>query len=291
MIIWLISGLWIFLGCAEAAHLIALLTDHSLQTYTTLWLIFSVIGLVGYTGLIVFFRKRVKKITYKKEKQDRTKAILYTVLFVLLAGISIGHFLGGYVPDIQDATYEIALGNINSGTIMTRHPFLGTVLEQTMPMRMQILGLSSLYSALITISKQSPYIIMCKIVPCAVWGLSLLLYWAFAKKLFGRDFGKCILFVSMTALLYLVTSKTDGMVGQRLFYSGFSAETIRAALLIPYTIYVGWEKKWYLSVLAIVMEACLVWTTFGVGYCFLITVCMVFIHMFVDRRVYADRVE
>lgn len=294
MIISLITGLWILLGCAEAAHLIAIMTNRSLQTYTALCSVFVLAGLLAYVGLLFFLRRRAgvsgKSVPEKAATDAGTRRKM--ALFVVLTGITAYHFLRGYVPDLQDAVYEITLGNVESGGIMTVHPFLGNVSEASMPMRMQILGLSSLYSSLITLSQQSSYIIMCKVVPLAVWGLSILLYWAFAKKLFGNDTGKCWLFISMVALIYLATSGSEGLIGYRLFYAGFSGETIRGALLMPYTIYVCWQRKWLLAVLAVLAELCLVWTTFGVGYCLLIAVCMFLVHLWLDRRgTHAARME
>lgn len=292
MIIWLITGLWILIGCAEAAHLITVMTDRSLQTYTTLCGVFVLAGLLAYAGLLLWGRYGSRKaasgegieLKSGKEGTEGFQKSPFMLLFAVSAGITVYHFLKGYVPDLQEAVYEITLGNVESGSIMSVHPFLGTATEASMPMRMQILGLSSLYSALITISQQSPYIIMCKVVPFLVWGLSILLYLAFAGELFPEDVHKRWLFVSMAALVYLATSGSTGLVGQRLFYAGFAGETIRGALLMPYTIYVCWQKKWYLAVLAVLAEACLVWTTFGVGYCLLIAVSMFVLHLWLDRR-------
>ena len=282
MIIWLITGLWILLGCAEAAHLITIMTDRSLQTYTVLCSVFVLAGLLACIGLCIWIRR--KTAAGRKIAGIAARRSPFMLCFAVLAGMTVYHFLGGYVPDLQDAVYEITLGNVESGSIMTVHPFLGNVTEASMPMRMQILGLSSLYSALITISKQSPYIIMCKVVPLVVWGLSILLYIAFAGELFPENIHKRWLFVSMVALVYLVTSGSTGLAGQRLFYAGFSGEAIRAVLLMPYTLYVSWQKKWHLAILALLAEVCLVWTTFGVGYCFLIAVCMFTVHLWIDRR-------
>ncbi|MBO5347765.1 MAG: hypothetical protein J6A45_06500 [Lachnospiraceae bacterium] len=290
MIIWLITGLWILLGCAEAAHLITIMTNRSLQTYTVLFSVFVLAGLLAYTGLCIWFYRKNMAGTGTGVAAARASGVVtiqrspYMVCFVILAGVTVYHFMNGYVPDLQDAVYEITLGNVASGSIMTVHPFLGSVTEASMPMRMQILSLSSLYSALITISQQSPYIIMCKVVPLVIWGLSILLYYAFAKDLFPENVHKRWIFISMVALVYLATSGSTGLAGQRLFYAGFSGESIRAVLLMPYTVYVSWQKKWHLAVLAVLAEACLVWTTFGVGYCFLIAACMFMAHLWADRR-------
>ncbi len=294
--IWIITGLWILLGCAEAAHLITIITDRSLQTYTLLCSWFSLAGLLMYTGVVCFLFKRQKKqMTVLKtgaDSEERYKTLPYTVLLLIMGGVTIWHFCSGYVPEIQDAVYEITLGNVKSGSLMTLHPFLGVETSASMPFRMEILGLSSLYSMLITISQQSAYMIMCKIVPIVLWGFSLLLYWAFAEKFFPKDASKRWLFVGSAAFIYLVTSGSVGMPGYRLFYAGFSGETIRSILLMPYTVYVSWQRKWYLAALAVLAEACLVWTTFGVGYCFLIAVCMFGVHLWADWRAkHADGME
>ena len=281
MIIWLVTGLWVLLGCAEAAHLITLITNKSLQTYTALCGIFVLAGLLAYIGIFVFWYRRNKD---GLRDQRKFQASPYMVVFAILAGMTIFHFWKGYVPDLQDAVYEITIGNVHTNSIMSVHPFMGNEAEASMPMRMQILGLSSLYSALITVSQQSTYIIMCKVVPVIVWCFSILLFGLFAEKLFSENVHKRWLFLSLIAFLYIVTSGSEGLAGERLFYAGFSGETIRGVLLMPYTLYVCWQKKWLLAVLAVLAEVCLVWTTYGIGYCLLITVCMFLVHLLMDRR-------
>lgn len=283
--IWLITGFLILTGCAEAAHLITIMTDKSLQTYTLLVMVFVVAGLLAY-AVLVYWAYRKGKIQQNLSVTD-AKVQNWNwgmLVFGVVALATVYHFLAGYVPQFQDATYEIVLGNLKSGGIMTVHPFLGTETEAVMPMRMRILGLSSFYSALITISQQSPYTIMCKMVPLIIWALSILIYWDFSKELFAESAEKRWIFISMVALVYLSTSGGEGLVGYRLFYSGFSGETIRAAVLLPYTLYVSWQKRWCLAGIAILAEACLVWTTFGVGYCLLITISMFLVHWVLDRR-------
>ena len=281
MVIWIVTGLWVLLGCAEAAHLITLITDRSLQTYTTLCGAFCLAGLLAYLIILGGWYRRQKG---NRNVQIRFCFSPYMIVFAITAGLTIYHFVRGYVPDLEDAVYEIVTGNVQSGSIMTVHPFLGTETSAGMPLRMQILGLSSLYSALVTISQQSQYMILCKVVPLVVWGISLLIYSAFAEKLFFGNIHKRWAFLSLVAGMYLLTGTSEGMAGYRLLYAGFCGETIRGVLLLPYTLYVCWQRKWLLAVLAIVVEACLVWTTYGVGYAFLITVCMVILHLCLDRR-------
>lgn len=280
MIIWLLTGLWVLLGCAEAAHLITILTDRSLQTYILLWGVLSLAGLFVCSAVMLILWRKYKTECGIGKNLHSPWMILFGILFV----ITLCRIWGGYVPDLQDAVYDIVIGNLETGSVMTVHPFLGTVTEASVPMRFQILGLSSLYTALITISQQSQYMIMCKIVPLCLWCFSMLLYWAFSRELFGENQHKRWLFVSLIAFLYLITDGREGLVGYRLFFAGFSGESIRAVLLIPYTFLVCWKRNWMFALIAVLAEACLVWTTYGVGYCFCILVCMFAVHFLSDRR-------
>lgn len=281
MTIWLVTGLWVILGCAQAAHLITLITDRSLQTYTQLCGIFVAAGMLVYVGILCRMRRKWPK----PEKINSERKVLWQgVLFAVLTVLTLVHFWQGYVPDLQDAVYDITIGNVESGRIMEVHPFLGQAGGSGMPLRMKILGLSSLYSSLITISQQSTYMIMCKMVPIVIWCCTMLVYQAFGEKLFAHNREKRWLFLSMIALFLLITSKSMGLAGYRVFFAGFSGETIRGVLLMPYALYVSWQRKWLLAVLSIVAEACLVWTTWGIGYCTVIVVCMLLVHLWADRR-------
>lgn len=285
MSIWLITGFLILIGCAEAAHLITILTNKSLQTYTFLCVAFVAVGLIAYV-IMLFWGYQKGKIIFKKSEESikKQKGNIGMLAFFILTAVTVYRLWSGYVPVFRDAIYEMVVGNLKAQGIMMLHPFLGVETVAEMPIRMRILGLSSLYTALITISQQSPYTIMCKVVPFVVWGLSILVYWAFANDLFPDHAEKRWLFISMVALVYLATSGGNGLAGYHLFYSGFSGETIRAAVLIPYTLYVSWQRRWFFAIIAILAEACLVWTTFGVGYCLLIAVGMFLVHWIMDRR-------
>lgn len=297
MIIWLITGLWIALGCAQLAHIITLFTNRSLETYTFLSCVFVLVGIFIYVCvLFVLLKRRAKTCanTYV-EPVDRSvlgkESLPYIIVFLVLAVLSLVHFLKGYVPELSEGTFDIMLGNLQSGNIMAVHPFTGEQLERVMPLRRQFVGLSSLYSSMAYVFHIPAYVMLCKIVPMILWVLSMLLYWLFAQKLFLNS-AKRWLFLCTISLFYLLSSGGVGMVGNQLFYAGFTGEAIRSALLLPYTLYVTWQKKWFLAVVAMAVEACVVWTTYGIGYCFLVVVCMLFVHLFIKRRAHdAARVE
>lgn len=292
MIVWLITCLWIVLGCAQIAHIITLFTNRSLQTYTLLSCVFILLGILVYAGLLYLLQVRRPGITAAKRyrsgsKPDKTE-LPYIIVFIGLAALTLVHFIKGYVPALEEANFDIVVGNLQSGNIMGVHPFIGGTIEIAMPMRRQFIGLTSFYSGLARVTGLPAYTVLCQMVPVVLWGLSILLYWAFAEKLF-MERHKRWLFISAVALFYLAGAGGEGLAGAQLFYAGFSGEALRSTLLLPYTIYVSWQKKWPLAVLAVVMEACIVWTTYGVGYCFLVVLVMFFVHLWMERRArYAD---
>lgn len=296
--IWLITGLWVALSCAQLAHMITLFTNGTLQTYTQLSCVLVLVGIFAYIGILLIARKKKWIVSESTPKCFASVAkeyvkdnLLYITAFAVLAFISIAHFCVNYVPELADGTYDIVLGNLQSGNIHAVHPYTGETVQYAMPLRRQIIGLPSLYSALIMILPASTYVVLCKIVPISLWCFSMLMYWMFGAKLFEKERDRW-LFIIAVALFYLVSKGGAGMPAAQLFGSGFTGEAIRSNLLMPYALYVSWHKKWLLAILAILVEMSVVWTTFGVGYCLLIVVCMFFVHLFLKwRGKYAAGVE
>lgn len=283
MIIWLITGLWIAFGCAQMAHIITLFTNRSLETYISLSCVFVFVGIFAYVLLLLFWKRKCSYVDKSTSEGNFKESVPYVVTFAVLAIVSLVHFLKGYVPELSEGTYDIVLGNLQSGNIMDVHPFIGGVTQNSMPIRRQFVGLTSLYSGLIYVLHLPTYTVLCKVLPVFLWVCTMLVYWMFAQKLFIHQ-TKRWLFLCVVALFYLLSAGGVGMPGRQLFYAGFTGEAIRSSLLIPYTLYVTWQKKWLLAVIAILAEACIVWTTYGIGYCFVLTVCMLLVHLFLKRR-------
>jgi len=283
MIIWLITGLWIALGCAQLAHVITLFTNRNLETYIVFSCVFVFVGILSYVLYLRFSKKRELCFNASSSEGDLKESIPYVMAFVVLALISLVRIWKGYAPELSEGTYDIVLGNLQSGNIMEVHPFIGNVTQNSMPIRRQFIGLTSLYSALIQLSSLPTYVVLCKVVPTLLWIGCMLVYWMFAQKLFVHK-TKRWLFLCVVALFYLLSAGGVGMPGRQLFYAGFTGEAIRSNLLIPYTLYATWQKKWFFAVIAILVEACIVWTTYGIGYCFVLVVCMLLVHLFLKRR-------
>lgn len=282
MIIWLITGFWVILGCAEAAHLVTVFYGGSLQSYTVLMLILAAAGILIYTGIVLGIKHIGRPGAFSAHPWGRS---VYMWPFLCLTAVTLYYFVSGYTPRWTEAVYEIVLGNLESGGFFQVNPFTGGELaDAAMPLRMRILGLSSFHSGIISLTGIPVYTWMCQIAPAILWGLSMLQYAAFADALYGENGDRKWLFLSFVAFLYLVTAQVSGMPGNLLFYAGFTGEAVRGCLLIPYTVYAAWQKKWVFLLLALLTEMHLVWTTYGAGYCLLAALLVLAARFISDRR-------
>ncbi|MCD8326695.1 MAG: DUF6077 domain-containing protein [Lachnospiraceae bacterium] len=278
-------GLIVLWGCAEAAYLCVLFTGGTLGLYERLLIPALVAGALLAVLLCAFcrrWRKRRGEAAQISRLSLRSGGI-YLVVLAAAGAVTLAHFMGNYVVDLTDAVYEMALNTADSGLLMARHPFTGQA-AGSIPRRLQILGLSTLYAAVMDMTGISAYTLMGQIVPVLVWLWSLGIYFSLGRVLLrGRE--KYVwLFVGLIAFWYVLTAHSEGMAGYRLFYAGFSGETIRACILLPFCLLVCCRRQWLWALLAIVCEATLVWTTYGIGYCALVTAVFLLVTLWTDRR-------
>jgi len=85
------------------------------------------------------------------------------------------------------------------------------------------------------------------------------------------------LFLLLVALLFLFGNYQYGLDGFGVQFAGGRGETIRAVILIPYVISAVLRRKWYLVGLCIIVEACIVWTFYGMGACLLVAAGMLLV--------------
>ena len=57
------------------------------------------------------------------------------------------------------------------------------------------------------------------------------------------------------------------MDGFQLLHCGYRPTAVRGGILVPFTLSMGLQKKWTSAILAILAEACIVWTLYGMGVC------------------------
>ena len=74
------------------------------------------------------------------------------------------------------------------------------------------------------------------------------------------------------------------MDGFQLMHCGYRGTAIRNGILVPFALSMCLQKKWKSAVLAILAEACIVWTLYGMGVCLLMTVIMLVLSLTAGRR-------
>lgn len=267
----LTAGLMILWGCTEAAYLYVLFTGGTLGAYEKLLAPALAAGVLLAFALCVWYRgwRRRRNPAEEEKGPSLRDGGVYLVVLAAAGAWTLTHFAGNYVVDLTDAVYEMAVNTAGSGLLMEQHPYTGQMMG-SIPTRLQILGLSTFYAAVMDMTGLSAYTLMGQIVPVLVWLWSLGIYFSLGRTLLRGREKYAWLFVGLAAFWYVATAHTQGAVGYRLFYAGFSGETIRACVLLPFCVLACCRKRWPEALLTAVCEATLVWTTYGIGYCALV---------------------
>lgn len=172
----------------------------------------------------------------------------------------------------DDITLETISTFLSSGKIYEMNPLTGQAYESGIPMRLKILVLPTLYSALCTIAASDVSQVVGRMLPCVILLAAYLVYGRLAKVLFEKESAKRGLFLLIIALLFWLGTYADVMDGFGVLYCGYRGITIRNVILIPYTICLCLEKKWLRVLICIFVEAGIVWTFYGLGACLLTAV-------------------
>ncbi|MCD8379197.1 MAG: DUF6077 domain-containing protein [Lachnospiraceae bacterium] len=281
----LISWLMILWGFAEGAYLYVLLTDGSLAVYERLLAPALIAGAAAAFLLCLLYRRLRPKMEQAPcaGKLSLREGGAYFIIFAAAGIVTLSHFAGSYVVDLSDAVYEMAVNAASGGLLAGQHPFTGET-AGTIPSRIRILGLYALYAAIMDRTGLSAYELMGQIVPVLVWLLHMGVMYSLGRTLLAGRERYLWLFLSLAAVIDLATSQIEGMIGYRLFYAGFSGETIRAAVLLPYCVLCCCQKRWLPALLCAAAEAMLVWTTYGIGYCILVIVIFFAVTVWQKRR-------
>ncbi len=285
----LISGLMIIWGFAEGSYLYALAAGGGLAVYEKLLIPAMVVGAVLAFVLCFLYSRLHNRLRKERTAAGQTEKFLFRggaycllVLAVAAAAVFV-HFTGSYVVDLSDAVYEMAVNTAQTGVLAGQHPFTGEF-TGSIPMRLKILGLYALYAAIMDKTGLSAYTLMGQIVPALVWLTHMGIMISLGRTLLRGRERYLWLFVSLTAVIDLATAHVEGMIGYRLFYEGFSGETIRAAVLLPFCVLCCCRRRWLPALLCVAAEATLVWTTYGLGYCILIIAVFLAVTVWLDRR-------
>lgn len=275
-----LTGGIIMIGLAEMAHLGACLLGRSFSDCVIFFAIGMGICLLAAVALLLVKRNKDKKnhVLLRRKAREQTKKALaagytkkqqaiWTVfgIIVIVQLISVVTMQSVYLDG--DMTLETVNSFLASDEIYQVNPMTGKAYTVGIPFRLKILCLPTFYAILCQMFELDAGTVVLSVIPAFVLLGSYLAYSALGKRLFPEDAAKRGLFLVLVALLFSAGDYMFGMDGFGVLHSGFRGVTIRAAILIPYTLGLMLRKKYKLVLLCILAEACIVWTLYGLGAC------------------------
>lgn len=265
----IILGSFIILGVAEASHISTFFLHKSFTVCNLVMGVFC--SVLIFASLVFCMWKSFREKKTKQVVEIGTKNGNPNIgLGVLILGLVIFQIIWNFYmhePYIQeDITIETVQTIRSTNTVYEINPLTGSAFTEGMPLRLKILVLPVLYAMLSQWTNLSPQTICYEIVPILVLILSYLVYSRWAVFLFQEDKKKQFLFILFVALIYQFGSYAIVTDSFGLFTMGYTGETIRRAVILPYVLLSALQKKWLRVVLGIMAEACIVWTLYGLGY-------------------------
>lgn len=283
-----LHGFCVLIGLAQAAHLGAVFLNRSVT-----WMAAVLCGLTAFlciasAGMIFFHRSKNKyagSVTEEAEGAPQNAVqILWGVLFFLVIFQIIVIVAGGEGYRDGDMTLETVQSFLTQNSIYQVNPLTGRAYEGGIPLRLKILCLPSLYAAFGSLTGLDPALIVDSVFPVAVLIGSYLAYGSLAKVLFKKDRTARAVMLILVAVLIWCGDYMVSMDGFQLMHCGYRGTAIRNGILVPFTLSMCLQKKWKSAVLAILAEACIVWTLYGMGVCLLMTVIMLVLSLTAGRR-------
>ncbi|MBP5733510.1 MAG: hypothetical protein J6W66_06795 [Lachnospiraceae bacterium] len=268
---WFLAGIFVMIGLAEGAHLMVLMRGRSLlafsKTYLLLLIAFAVLS--AAIVLFAFWRKKrtddAKALPWKKLEK---KELIALVLFLILVAVQIVLVIVRSAVFLEyDVTLETVVSFVKTDALYSVDPLTGLPYAQGMPMRLKILCLPTLYAGLSQFFGVSPQALVWHLIPVIALAFAYFAYISLARALFPKNRFFALLFLAVTALLVFVGDYGYGMEGFGLLHGGFQGTTIRTSVLVPYLISLCLRKKYRLMLLPVLVEACIVWTLYGIGMC------------------------
>ncbi len=228
------------------------------------------IGSLGLWVLVYVLEGRNKRQGPDLADSDRKKGTgegWLLLVFVLLVVLQIGaQIVRGYCDRTGDMTLELVQSFLDTGQLYEQNPLTGQAYEIGVPLRIRILCLPGFYAILCNIFKLPAEQVVWAVMPLFHMLCGYGAFYLVADKLFSeKQQRNC--FLVLVALLLGMGTYGYGMDGLGMLYQGFRGETLRAVVLLPLTVYSILERRWLLWLLCLILEACLVWTLYGMGAC------------------------
>lgn len=276
-----LTGSVVVIGLAEAAYLAAVIFGWSFYDCLRIFCALVSAAMAG-GGTYLFFGREQKKIrpmqrlsraggafleSFKRLSGLGKAAFFFFWLVFFLQLVSIA--AKGQVYRQGDMTVETVNSFMNTNAIYSVNPLTGQAYEQGLPLRLKILCLPALYGIMCGLSRLEAPIVVWVVVPLFTLLAAYCAFFGIGQRLFPASASKRWIFLAFAALLVWAGDYMYGVDGFGLLYGGFRGNVIRAAVLLPYTFDLCMRRMWKSVVLCILAEACIVWTLYGLGACFL----------------------
>lgn len=287
-----LTGVCVIIGLAEAAYLAAVFLKWSLNRMALLWGGLAAAGCAAAALIMLFDRYKSRNEIQKsfiglarKEEAVSTSLQLLMGLFALSMLLQIVIIMTGEGSShTSDMTLEAVRSFLDSNRIYQVNPLTGRVYEEGMPLRLKILCLPGLYASVCSLTGIDAELAVERMIPVAVLAASYLAYGSLGRVLFGKDQTGRSLMLWLVSLIYWFGDYLTVMDGFQLLHCGYRGTAVRNGVLIPFALSMCLQKRWKAAALAILAEACIVWTLYGMGCCFFITISMLLLHLWMSRK-------
>ncbi len=276
----ILCGFMCMIGLMEAVHLFCLFTDASLKSGERIVVCFM--SVIGILLLILIVRNR-KLLRENIKLHKPTPAILFFIMLFILQIIYI--WRQPIVQTAGDITLETVHSFLSEDGIYKVSPLTGKMYSGA-PLRYEILCLPTIYAWLSVWMRLEPEVIVGKIVPTVVLCLCYMSYYLLAGTLFDRekDSKKKCWFLVVVALIFFLCEQTVYMEGYGVLHAGHLGTTMRNSILIPLALYAVCEKKWWIALLCVLTELCIVWTFWGMGLCIVVVLGVLSVKILIHGR-------
>lgn len=280
---YVITGAVVMIGLAEAVHFGALFLGWSLSRCSVLFGILLLVALIAVLGAVAVKKyialAKAKGVEDEKKRQKRKKADLAPVITgVIFGAVVLAQVVficnGGEIYRDGDMTVETVGSFLVNDGVYKVNPLTGLPYTAGLPLRLEILGLPTLYSMISYLTGLSPVFLVRTIIPIVNLILTYVAFAVLGKVLFPTNRQGSVGFLLAVSLLMWVGAYMYGMDGFSLLCSGWRGVAIRNLILIPWLISLCIRRKWLGVLLCLAAEVCVVWTFYGLGACIVVALGM-----------------
>jgi len=213
--------------------------------------------------------------TKEEKKKEKVKHGFYDKLFAALAILAcvIGFIIVAFglrVNSVGDETLETVMVFRKGSVMYTIDPLTDSAYTEGLPMRYKILSLPGLYAVMAEAFGTAPELIVRNIMPafwfmaglCGLFALSKSLYLGAEDEMLKRS-----VFMLASVVILFASDLSSYAQGFAVLSQMWTGGAIRIWVLIPFMLYLLFERKYICALLPVLCEALICRTQYGIGFC------------------------